>query len=309
MEFLKYLWVLLQDQRGFAGDDSAGDDSGDDKGDDVKVDDKDDDKNDDLDDIKIDIKDKDKKDDKDKLDADAVKGLQGQVKEFEKDKKSWEDKVDKLEEDKKNLNTALHQARQDKKTTKTDTVAPLTESQLKQILEDNPNDVDAQFNVLKYLSEQIARGVSSEAINATEVKRKKGELNTFLVERYPDLKTPDSNIRKEVDETKSMLGLGDHPYGDYFAVAARVLDELPDLLKKAYEDCKSGKSKKDIEDARTDTIKKGKLSSSKTGADKDTESLTKEQDETFTQMGLTDSQKKIAKKLVAKKVKTVSVEE
>ncbi|MCK4240810.1 MAG: hypothetical protein KAX30_04245 [Candidatus Atribacteria bacterium] len=306
MEFLKYLWLLLKDQRGAVGDDPPPDDPPQDD----KIVDDDDSSDDDVDDdIKIDIKDKDKKDDKDKLDADAVKELQGQVKEFGKDKKSWEEKIDKLEEDKKNLNTALHQARQDKKTIKTDEAAPLTRSQLKQILEDNPSDVEAQFNVLEYLAEQKAKGVTSEAINATEVNRKKGELDNFLVERYPDIKKPDSDIRKEVDETKTVLGLNKHPYGDYFAIAARVLDELPDLLKKAYEDGKSGKSKKDIEDARTDAIKKGKLPPSKKDSSKDTESLTKEQDETFTQMGLTDSQKKIAKKLVAKKIRTVSVEE
>jgi len=260
----------------------------------------------DEEDVSISIKDED---DKDKLDPDAVKELQGKVEGFEKDKVSLEEKVTKLEEDKKNLNTALHQARQTKKTTKLDDVAaPLTRSQLKQILEENPGDQEAQFNVLEYLAEQVARGVSSEAINTTEINRKKGELDTFLAERYPDIKIPGSGIREEIDETKDTLGLGNHPYGDYFAVAARVLDELPDLLKKAYEDGKSGKLKKDTEDARTDAINKGKLPSSKKGTGK-TESLSKEQDETFTQMGLSESQRKIAKKLVAKKIRTVSVEE
>ena len=300
MEHLFKLWSFLvetlKDQRGFAGSD-----------DDPTSDD---DKGEEEEEEQIIVKAEDKSSE-DKLDPEKIKELQGKVDGFEKDKKTLEDEINKLKEDKKGLQTALHQARQEKKVTpaKPDAAAQLTESQLKQILEDNPGDTETQFNVLKYLAEQVARGVSSETINTAEVNRKKGSLDKFLEERYPDIKNSDSDIRKEVDEVKSTLGLENHPYGDYFAIASRVLDDLPELLKNAFEEGKSGKFKEDTEEARLKAIKEGKLTSPKKHSDKSDQGLTKEQTETFKQMGLSENQIRISKRLVGKKIRTISVEE
>ena len=292
---------MLRDQRGEVGD-SKDDDP-------PEVDTKDDDPDkDDPDDIVI-TPDKDDDPDKDKLDPDKVKELQDQKTGYEKTVKELEEERDRLREEKKNLNTALHQARQTKKEVKPDAKSQLSEAQLKQILEDNPNDTDTQFNVLKYLAEQVAKGVSADSINAAEVGKTKERLNSFLKERYPDLDTPGTEIRKEIDEAKDQLGLHDHPYGDYFAVASCVLDELPQMLEAEHKRGLKDKAKADTEEKREEAIEHGKVLSSKK-AGKSAAVLTKGQSETFDQMDLTPSQRKIAKQLVAKKApKTVSVEE
>lgn len=301
-----FIISLIQDQRGEVGDKDADDSAPDDDngGDDGTGDD-----DDDTDDIVIEPEDDKSDDDGDKLTPEQVKELQVEIADFKKGKEDLEKEVQTLRDKKTELNTALHQARQAKKTDKADDAdSVLTESQLKQILEDNPDDTDAQFKVLKYLSQQVAKGVSADSINAAEVAKNKQHFETFLTGRYPDINVPDSAIRKEVDQTKTFLDLNDHPYGDYFAVACSVLDQLPEILKDAYEDGKKGKARLDTEDARTESINKGKLPVSKKGQSSDSPGLTKEQAETFKQMGLSKSQIAIAQKLVGKKqVKTVSV--
>jgi len=235
----------------------------------------------------------------------------GKKKEPEPDEKDTkiadlEKKVKDLEKDKKR---AFYEARQVKKTPETTPPgAKLTDSQIKQILVDNKDDPDTLMNVVKYIAEESARGVSTETVNAAEMTRKKGELDGFLAERYPDIDTPGSDIRIEVDKAKKDLGMEKHPFGDYFAVASRVLEDLPDLLENAYKKGKGETGTEDAEDKRKKDIASKKLPASKkrsvTG-----EELTGTQAEAAKQLGLTKGQEKIYKKLVAKKPQAVSVEE
>ena len=299
MNFLKEIWLLLQDQRGVVGDDINDDDLDDKEDDDEKDDDEDetliigpDDDKEDEDD-EGDKKKKNSEDDKD--DESLVR-----IRELEKT-------VQKLETDKTNLNTALHQARQTRKASDKRAGSELSEAELKQILVDNPNDPDVQFNVLKYLSEQTARGASSQAVTAAEVAKRREKFDTFLLERYPDIVVPSSQTRMEVEKTKGELGLVDHPYGDYFAVATRVLEDLPDLLEQAFKEGKEGKSKIDAEKNRTTIIKDSQLGPSKKRSSSEG-SLTAGQDETAKQMGLKGTALKTYKKLVGKKANAVSVE-
>jgi len=267
-------------------DDKGGDDDG------VLVIDADDDDKDDKDEGKGEKKVKDKEPD-DTLSKELV---------------TLKSEVEQLKEDKKSLNTALHQARQEKKKPE-DTTGKLNEAQLKQILEENPNDPDTQFNVIKYLAQEYSKGASTEAVNAAEVSRKKAELDGFLLERYPTINQLGSDIRTEIDEVKVGLGINDHPYGDYFAVAARLFDELPDLLHGAYKKGNdAGLKGKKTEDARKDDIKSGKSPDSKK-AGSPGQGLTSNQADSAKQMNLSPSQMKLYKKLVGKKANAISVEE
>ncbi|MFH1641047.1 MAG: hypothetical protein ABIA66_03680, partial [Candidatus Omnitrophota bacterium] len=144
--------------------------------------------------------------------------------------------LEQLKEDKKNLNKALHSLRQEKKkdSVKADT-GRLSEAQLKQIIEDNPEDTETQFRVLRYLAEEYSKGASKEAVNAAEISRTKTKLDDYLNEQYPEITEDGSDMRREVEEAKTGLALENHPFGDYLAVAARVLDAVPNLMKDAFE--------------------------------------------------------------------------
>jgi len=251
----------------------------------------------------------DDEEEKDKDDKDKTKGKSEKKDDEpdEKDKEIAQLKKD-LEKAKKDRSKAFYEARQAKKETGPETKAgQLTKAQLKQILEDNKDDPDTLMNVVEYIAEQTATGISSEKVNAAEVNRKKGELDSLLADRYPDINDPGSDIRVEVDAAKKNLGLETHPYGDYFATAAIVFDGLPDLLEDAYKKGK-GETGDTAEEKRKKDIKAKKLPTSK-GKATGGESLTASQLETAKQMGLKGDQLKHYKKLVGKNPRIVSVED
>lgn len=297
-KFLEWIRSLLLDQRGVIGDadpddDDSGGGSDDDEGQGGSSDDDDDDV--------LSLGDDDDDDDNDEEKKKEKEAEAQRQKEF----KELQAKVDKLEQDKKNLNTALHQERQARK--KPGAGQELSEAELKQILEDNPNDPEVQLNVVKYLAERAATGKATEAVSAAEVTKKKRELDTFLLERYPDISDPASETRVEVEEAKRNFGLQEHPYGDFFAVASKVLEDLPDLLEQAYNDGLKGKKKTDAEKKRVSNIEGNKPASSKDSSAKPGK-LTDGQKDTANQMGLSGNALKAYKKIVGKKASTVSVE-
>jgi hypothetical protein len=246
---------------------------------------------------------KDEKDEKTPADK-------GEEKEVEDPKlKTMEQRLTRLEEDKKNLKIALHKERQEKKAAKAAPDDPvLTDEQLEKILEENP-DSATQLKVVRYMAEKIAKGERKTAIEDVNAGQRSREMNKLLLDRYPDLADEGSAMRVEIEETKENLGISDHPYGDFFAVGARVLENLPTILTNAYEKGKKEALGEKAELKRGEKINGGKLTpGGKKTAPSGVEGLTKEQNESATQMAMTPSQRKIYAQLVGKNTKTVSVE-
>jgi len=245
-------------------------------------------------------KDKDKDKDKDK-----AKSKDKDDEPDEKDKQIAEltKKLEKAEKDKRK---AFYEARQVKKDPEKQG-EQLSSAQLRQILADNPDNPETLMNIIDYVAEQKARGISTETVNAVEVNRKKGELDDLLTERYPDIHVEGSDIRIEVDKAKKTFNLETHPFGDFFAVASRVLEDLPDLLKNAFEQGK-GKSGTEAEDKRKKDINAKKLPASKKRSIIG-EGLTGTQAEAAKQMGLKGNALKTYKQLVGKNPRVVSVED
>ena len=258
----------------------------------------------------ISVEDEEEEEEEDKEKKDKTKkdkGKKAEEKPDDKEKKiaDLEKEVEKLKKDK---NKAFYEARQLKKEAETTPPSTLTDTQIKQILNDNKDDPDTLFNVVKYVAEQTARGISTETVNTAEMNRKKTELDNLLAERYPDINEPGSDIRIEVDQAKKALGLEKHPYGDYFAVASRVLEDLPQLLEHAYNEGKGKTGKEDVEEKRKQDIKAKKLPASKK-REAAGEGLTSTQLEAAKQMGLKGKALETYKKLVGKNPRVVSVEE
>lgn len=217
-----------------------------------------------------------------------------------------------LKEKKKNLERALHQERQGKKATAKEgkDETPLNDDQLIQILRDNP-DPETQLRVARYVANLEAKKAKDIAIADVGTSQRSRAMNQFLSENYPSLYEDGSETRTDIDSVKVNLGIVDHPYGDFFAVGTRVLENLSKITKDAYErgkqDALAGKAEenrgKKIEEASLTPKGKG------TGGKNGVEGLTKEQRETAKQMGMTPSQLKIYAQLTGKAARTVSVED
>ena len=167
--------------------------------------------------------------------------------------------------------------------------------------------MQTMLNVVKYQAEQAAKKGSTEAISASNMKKKVSESDEVLTRMYPQLAEEGSEIRASVDKTKEEYGIDSHPLGDYFATGIQVLKALPGLLadaeKRGNDSAKSGK----VDDKRKDSIKKNL--SKKNKGKKDDGSFSATQSETADQMNLSPSTRKIMQQLVGKNARTVSVKE
>ncbi|MFA5377529.1 MAG: hypothetical protein WC455_17390 [Dehalococcoidia bacterium] len=258
---------------------------------------------------KEDKKEPEQKDDKPGEEPPADKG-EKKVEGAEDDRlKAMETRLTNLERDKKNLQIALHKERQGKKSEKSKPDAEaLTDEQLEKILEDNP-DPKTALKVTRYMAEKIARGMKDTAIADVQTGQRSKAMENLLLERYPALADEGSDMRVEVDSEKEALGLKDHPYGDFFAVGSKVLQNLPAIIKEAYERGKKEALSVKADEKRGEKIKDADLTpKGKKSATGGVDSLTKEQKESAKQMGLTPSQMKVYANLVGKKPRTVAVE-
>lgn len=213
--------------------------------------------------------------------------------EAEKRLKEMERKLSRLEEDKGNLKKALHEARQERKSKKKeeeDGETVLTDQQVLAILEEHKDDPKVMLNAIKYLAKQEAKGIKKDTLNEAEIKAKKADIDKFLNQRYPQLNEDGSDIRANVDKAKDALNLADHPFADYLAVGAGVLNQLPEICKHWFEEGKKAAMDGKADEARKKQIKDGDLTPGKGNKDfdKKTETgLTAQEMDTAKRLGFT----------------------
>ena len=235
----------------------------------------------------------------------------------DKDEKKVEtenEKVLKEERDvllkkKRDLEIALHKERQAKKAAKKDDEFPLTRQQLKQILDENPGDTETQMRVMEYMMNKAATEKKDEALSEVHTGNTKREMEDFLLNKYPALADETSEMRLEVEQTKSKYGIADHPFGDYFAVGTRVMESLPDIIQQAYEKGKADAVSKKADDKRREKISESDLTPPGKKKGDSSGVLTKDQLATAKQLGLKGNALKHYAAIVGKSTRSVSVED
>ena len=309
-KFLTWVWEILKDQRGEVGADPADDDLEKDEGKEKDQDkDQEEEEEEDLDELFIDLDEEDEDEDKEA----KKKADEAEAKKSEEESKKLRSEVETLREKEKEWKRDMYEARKAREAKGLEAgkdEKPLTDAQLAKLLEDASEEKDTvvQLNVLKYLAQRISKGEVKEAVNAAEMTRKAGDFTKMLEEKFPDIATPTSDMRADIDKTKEDLGIVDHPYGDMFAVGFKLFEDMDALLEASYEAGKEDVLKGTADKKRKEDIKAKELPTSKKSPYKKTHGLTASQIETATQMGLSPDQLPAYAKLVGKKPRIVSVE-
>lgn len=209
-------------------------------------------------------------------------------------------KVKKLESHIVGLNKALHEARQNVKEHKeVAETPPLTQQQLRQMFNEHKDDPEVLYNLVEYMTNQAAKKGTDDAVDATELSRKKAEHDKIVRSHWPDLDIPTSELRTQTDQIKRTLDIGEHPFGDYMAMGAMIIDQLPKITQDAYEKGKAEALKDKTNNQRQADIKQDKLTPSGKKVAK-SDDLSDNFKATAKQMGLTSAQQKIYARLVKK---------
>lgn len=183
----------------------------------------DDDEDEDDESAADDKEDKESKDDKDDKKKDE------EPTEFEK-------RIEKQEKQIKNLNIALHGLRQEKQKAKEEKGEPaLTETQLTELFKEHKDDPDTLYSLVSYMVKQGSKTAQDNAVDATEISQRKKELDTGIVEAFPDLAQEDSELRTDTNKTIKSMRLEDHPYKDFLAISAMVHKDLEGIKNYEYE--------------------------------------------------------------------------
>ncbi len=218
--------------------------------------------------------------------------------------------LDYLRKKKRELETALHKERQKKKADSAKPDDDLTDEQLAQIMRDNP-DEETRLRVSRYIAQREAKKAKADAMTEVDTVRKQQLMASYLQKQYPALYEEGSEMRQEVEQAKAALGITNHPFADYFATGVKVMENLPTIMKEAYEKGKADALAGKADEKRKDRIKdesladKGKSGGGKSGK----EGLSGSEASTAKQMGFKGRQLEIYKQLTGKNARIVSVED
>ncbi len=197
-------------------------------------------------------------------------------------------RVGQLESHIRDLNIALSQERSKAKELKAEEEGALTDSQILQIMRENKDDPDTQFNAIKYLIRKDTREHGKETLDMAEINRRKQSADSFMFQlssKFPDVSDPMSPIRQKMDKLKQDMGFENHPMGDVATFALSIMDTLPVYSQKLYEEGKKAALNEKAEEARKASIRKPAGPGKKTVV-KDKSGLTSSQIETAKQLGI-----------------------
>ncbi len=318
---LFFLFRMLRDERGEVGDDDdPGPDDKDDKSDDEPGDDDDltpednDDPNvfsvDDEPDDDLDDDDPDKKktpagkDDKDTELSKRVADLETSLKESTSNAKAKDDHIN-------DLNRGISSIRRELKAAKAATAdkdVEFSDAQLLSMLEEHKDDPAVQLQIMKQIGQQAAKGTKTDAVNEVEITGNKRQMDAILSKIYPNLNKEGSEMRTDVDSVKVRLGIADHPYGDFFATGAMLLQNFEGVIAAAKEQGKTEALKIKGEEGRKKGIKASALSSTGGKKSKQVE-LSSKVKSNIKEIGLNPRQASIYAKLIKSADRSMTMEE
>lgn len=179
-----------------------------------------------------------------------------------------------------------------------------SDEQIKTMLDEHSNDPDAMLSIIRHVAKQEATSEAKSQVDATEISKRKKEMDDYLITTFPDVHSEGSKDHKDIQNAKKYLHLEDHPLGDSLAAMATMGLQLPDLIEDAKKEARESALK--LESNRKKSIKETKVADSKKKV-VSTEG-TKDQLAVAKQMGLSKSATKHYLKLVNPKNKSASVE-
>jgi len=216
------------------------------------------------------------------------------------------EKITNLEKHVADLNRALHLERKAKKELKAQKEdkpeTAISPDQLKKLFKEHADDTDTLFDLVNYMVEQGTVKGKEAAVDATELSRRKQVHDNFVYNAWPELAKDDSELRTQADTVKGTLGIEAHPMGDYLAMGAILVDQLPNIQKESYEKGKADALKEKANSQRKKTIKDNSLTSSG-NAIKPTDGsggATPTQRETMDRLDMNPAQRKIYLRLMKK---------
>ncbi len=233
-------------------------------------------------------------DDKDTELSKRVADLETSLKESTTNAKAKDDHIN-------DLNRGISSIRRELKAAKTENAdkdVEFSDAQLLSMLEEHKDDPAVQLQIMKQIGSQAAKGSKTDAVNEVEVAGNKREMDAILLKTYPDMNKEGSEMRADVDSVKAKLGITDHPYGNFFATGAMILQNFDGIIAAAKEAGKTEALKAKGEENRKKGIKSSALSS--TGGKKTTQTeLSQKVKNNIKEIGLNPRAAKIYAKMVA----------
>lgn len=193
-------------------------------------------------------------------------------------RKEYDAKIADLKKDNNRLGYALRTAGKKADEEKKEDSPKFSDSQLLAMWEEHKDDPKVVMQIIKEMQSSAVAGVEASAEKKAEIASKKTTVTQFLKSEYPDVLEEGSDLHKDVQGAKDHLVLGEHPFGDFLALAASQLMQMPEIIKNIKEEAKKEVLAGKAEKARKQSIgqntshsgaknsggKKGRLTLSKT---------------------------------------------
>ncbi len=140
----------------------------------------------------------------------------------------------------------------------------LTKEQIVEILRENPNDPDVQFQVYDYIASEHAKKSTSDSIDAVKLSQTKAQTDKYVSDNYADLMDESKPAYAYAENLKAELGITNHPHANFLVGNAMVAMNYEKTLNEQYQRGLNEGQGKSVEKNRKKGIKEGKLESSNT---------------------------------------------
>jgi hypothetical protein len=168
----------------------------------------------------------------------------------------YDEKITALQKDNNRLGYALRNATK-KSATDDDANASskFTDSQLLAMWEEHKDDPKVVMQIIKEMQAGAARGIKQDAEKSADIATKKAEMQRFMTAQFPESLDEGSEVHQQLQGAIGHLHLSEHPFGDFLAMAASQMMQMPQIIAKVKEDTKKELLSKNANELRKDAIK------------------------------------------------------
>ena len=164
----------------------------------------------------------------------------------------------------KDRDRAFYNLRNAKKSEKKESKEPeFTDAQLLDLIETHREDPAVMLQIMKQVSKQQSGEMADTKIKSQELKAKKQQIDGFLTQNYGPYMDDGNPVSQELKKAKEFFHINDHPLGDYLAVAAMELANLPVTVEAVKKQAVEEALKKNGETSRKKAIKESSTGTSK----------------------------------------------
>lgn len=177
--------------------------------------------------------------------------------------KELEELKERLKKAEKDRDRAFYNLRNAKKQPEEKTDPAFTDAQLLSLWEEHKDDPAVAIQIMKEIGKQQGKSQAIDAVKEKEISAIKNDVEKFMVDRFPDYSNEESPMRAEIDKSKKMLHIENHPLGDFFAVAGNALLKMDSMLAAAKKQAREEALREKQEEGRKKAIKENSPASSK----------------------------------------------